>query len=208
MQQIFVHGLGQMPSSWDKTIENLKINSNCNCPDLSEMLQSKEANYANLYTTFSEYCDKVSEPIAICGLSLGAILALHYGIEHPNKIKSLALIAAQYKMPKRLLALQNIIFRFMSNSMFQSMGLSKKQFIQLSKSMMRLDYSVELNKILCPVLVICGGKDSANIKAARELLEQLAHAELCIIEKAGHEVNVDAPEQLANVLDGFMADRN
>ena len=67
MQQIFVHGLGQMPSSWDKTIENLKINSNCNCPDLSEMLQSKEANYANLYTTFSEYCDKVSEPIAICG---------------------------------------------------------------------------------------------------------------------------------------------
>ena len=74
MQQIFVHGLGQMPSSWDKTIENLKINSNCNCPDLSEMLQSKEANYANLYTTFSEYCDKVSEPMLFVDCRWGLFL--------------------------------------------------------------------------------------------------------------------------------------
>lgn len=112
MQQIFVHGLGQMPSSWDKTIENLKINSNCNCPDLSEMLQSKEANYANLYTTFSEYCDKVSEPIAICGLSLGAILALHYGIEHPNKIKSLALNSSTIQNAKAPIGITKYYFSF------------------------------------------------------------------------------------------------
>lgn len=208
MQQIFVHGLGQTPSSWDKTIENLAMNSNCNCPDLSEMLQNKETNYSNLYAAFSEYCNGFSEPLIICGLSLGGVLALHYGIEHPQKVKALALIAAQYKMPKSLLAFQNFIFRFMPNSMFQQMGLGKAQFIQLSKSMMELDYSGELNKISCPVLVICGEKDSANIKAAKELSGRLAHAEICIIQKAGHEVNVDAPERLAEVLDGFMVDRN
>lgn len=96
----------------------------------------------------------------------------------------------------------------MPKSMFQQMGLRKVQFIQLSKSMMKLDYSGELNKILCPVLVICGEKDSANIKAAKELFVRLAHAEICIIQEAGHEVNVDAPERLAEVLDGFMVDRN
>lgn len=204
MQQIFVHGLGQTPSSWDKTIDNLAMNSNCNCTNLSEMLQNKETNYSNLYAAFSEYCDGFSGQLAICGLSLGGVLALHYGIEHPQKVKSLALIAAQYKMPKKLLAFQNIIFRFMPNAMFQQMGLTKAQFIQLSKSMMELDYSGELNKISCPVLVICGEKDSANMKAAKELSNRLAHAEFCIIEKAGHEVNVDAPERLAEVLDGFM----
>lgn len=205
MQQIFVHGLGQKPSSWDKTIENLKVNSNCSCPDLSEMLQSGETNYANLYVKFSEYCGGFSEPIALCGLSLGAVLALHYGIEHPGKVKSLALIAAQYKMPKALLAFQNIMFHFMPDSRFQGIGFGKKQFIQLSKSMMKLDYSAELNKISCPVLVICGEKDSANMKAARELSERVPQAEFCIIENAGHAVNADAPEQLAKVLDGFMA---
>lgn len=203
MQQIFVHGLGQTPLSWDKTIENLAVNWNCNCPDLSEMLQNKETNYTNLYTAFSEYCDRFFEPLAICGLSLGGVLALHYGIEHPQKVKSLALIAAQYKMPKNLLAFQNVIFRFMPNSMFRQMGLGKAQFIQLSKSMMELDYSGELNKISCPVLVICGEKDSANKKASKELAGRLAHAELCMIEKAGHEVNIDAPGQLARVLAGF-----
>lgn len=161
-----------------------------------------------MYAAFSEYCDGFSEPLAICGLSLGGVLALHYGIEHPQKVKALALIAAQYKMPKKLLAFQNVIFRFMPNSMFQQMGLGKAQFIQLSKSMMELDYSGDLNRISCPVLAICGEKDSANIKAAKELSVRLAHAEICIIQEAGHEVNVDAPERLAEVLDGFMVDRN
>lgn len=139
---------------------------------------------------------------------MGGVLALQYGIEHPQKIKSLALIAVQYKMPKNLLAFQNVIFRFMPNSMFQQMGLGKAQFIQLSKSMMELDYSEELNKILCPVLVIYGEKDSANRKASKELAERLSHGKLCMIEKAGHEVNVDAPKRLARVLDGFIVDRN
>ncbi len=208
MQQIFVHGLGQTPSSWDKTIENLEMNLNCNCPDLSEMLQGKETDYANLYAAFSEYCDGFPGPLAICGLSLGGVLALHYGIEHPQKVDSLALIAVQYKMPKRLLTFQNVIFRFMPNSMFRQMGLGKAQFIQLSKSMMDLDYSGELDKISCPVLVVCGEKDNANKKASIELVERLAHAKSCMIEKAGHEVNVDTPEQLAKVLNGFAGDRN
>lgn len=108
-------------------------------------------------------------------------------------------------MPKVLLAFQNIMFHFMPDSRFQGIGFGKKQFIQLSKSMMKLDYSAELNKISCPVLVICGEKDSANMKAARELSERVPQAEFCIIENAGHAVNADAPEQLAKVLDGFMA---
>jgi len=172
------------------------------------MLQNKQTNYVNLYAAFSEYCDNFSESLSICGLSLGGVLALHYVIEHPQKVKSLVLIAAQYKMPKKLLAFQNTVFRFMPNFMFQQMGLGKAQFIQLSKSMMKLDYSGELNKILCPVLVICGEKDNANKKTAKELASRLAHAELCMVEKAGHEVNVDAPTQLAKVLDDFIREEN
>lgn len=101
-----------------------------------------------------------------------------------------------------------MIFRFMPNAMFKQMGLGKAQFIQLSKSMMELDYSGELNKISCPVLVICGEKDSANKKASQKLADRLAHAEFCVIEKAGHEVNVDAPERLAGVIDGFGLGNN
>lgn len=40
----------------------------------------------------------------------------------------------------------------MPNSMFQQMGFGKKDFIELSKSMMKLDFSQELKKVTCAFL--------------------------------------------------------
>lgn len=51
--------------------------------------------------------------------SLGAVLTLNYAIDHPDKVKALVLIAAQYKMPKKLLKVQNMLFHLMPNSAFQ-----------------------------------------------------------------------------------------
>lgn len=203
MKYIFVHGLGQVATSWDDTIKNLDVKSKCVCPDLVTLLADKEVNYANLYKAFSAYCDNFSEPLHICGLSLGGILALNYGIDNPEKLSSLVLAGTQYKMPVGLLKFQNAIFRFMPKSMFTQMGFGKKDFIELSKSMMVLDFSENLDKLSCPVLIMCGEKDNANRKAAEELSQRLHSAEMQIVEKAGHEVNVDAPETLAKLLNVF-----
>ncbi|MBO5474308.1 MAG: hypothetical protein J6A08_11095 [Lachnospiraceae bacterium] len=43
-----------------------------------------------------------------------------------------------------------------------------------------------------------------NKKAAQELAKCLTHAELCMIGDAGHEVNVDAPERLAEKIVTFI----
>lgn len=203
MQQILIHGLGQSPSSWNETIERLKEPEKVKCPDLAELLQGNRVDYISLYDAFSKYCHSFSEPLNLCGLSLGGVLALHYGIDHPEKVNSLVLIAAQYRMPEKLLKLQNAMFRFMPESMFRQMGFGKKEFIQLSKSMMKLDFSKELQKLSCPVLIICGEKDKANRRASEELAKYLPHAQMQIVEKAGHEVNLDAPERLAEIWNGF-----
>lgn len=57
--------------------------------------------------------------------------------------------------------------------------------------------------ITCPAMVIYGEKDTANRKAAINLTSILANAEIREITGAGHEVNVDAPEKLSEVLRGF-----
>ena len=142
----------------------------------------------------------------LCGLSLGGILALNYAIDHPEKVKSLVLIGTQYVMPKKLLAVQNAIFRLMPSKSFESMGFSKKNFIQLSKTMAELDFSMELESITCPTLVICGEKDTANKKASEELAERIPHTSLSVISGSGHEVNQQAPTRLAEALDGFWKD--
>ncbi len=203
MRNIFIHGLGQTPLSWKKTIEAMTSAEDSLCPNLTQLLHDKEAVYANLYEAFVRYCAESEESVNLCGLSLGGILALQYTIENPEKVNSLVLVGTQYVMPKRLLRFQNIVFHVMPDKAFQETGFGKQEFISLSKSMMDLDFSEALQKIECPVLLVCGKKDSANKRAAIEMRRQIRYAKLKLIESAGHEVNVDAPEKLGKLLDSF-----
>ncbi len=203
MKNIFIHGLGQMPSSWEKTIAAMTSVEECLCPDLTQLLHDKEVIYANLYQAFSIYCAEFQKPVNLCGLSLGGILALQYTIKNPRKVNSLVLIGTQYVMPKKLLKFQNIIFHIMPDKAFQETGFAKKEFISLSGSMMDLDFSGALREIACPVLLVCGKKDSANKRAAIQMRQQIPCAKLKLMKSAGHEVNVDAPEKLGKLLDRF-----
>ena len=183
MSYIFVHGLGQNSSNWKETIDGLDIATNIECPDLFD-LYIGELNYNNLYRRFSEYCDKFTEPLDICGLSLGGMLALNYAIDNPNKVHSLVLIGTQYSIPKKLMKLQNII--------------------SLTISMMDLNFENDLEKITCPVLIVCGEKDIANEKASKKLKNLLNTSTLKLIQNAGHEVNKDNPKQLSDELNKFF----
>lgn len=203
MRTIYLHGLGQTPASWKNVIAQLESAECCVCPDLTEICMGKEAAYKNLYEGFSKICAEYDEPIDLCGLSLGGVLALNYAVEHPEKVNSLVLIAAQYKMPKGLLKMQNLLFQFMPESMFRQMGFGKKEFIRLCKTMMELDFSDSIQNISCPVLIVCGERDYANKNAAVKLADLLKDAELKIISGSGHEVNREAPERLAEALRAF-----
>lgn len=203
MQQIYIHGLGQTPDSWEQTIAYLKDGGNAVCPDLAGILQGQEVSYGNLYRAFAEVCDKSPESLHLCGLSLGGVLALHYAIDRPERVHSLVLIAAQYQMPKNVLRFQNAVFRFMPKAMFQQTGFGKKEFIHLCRTMMDLDFGKALSGVSCPALVLCGEKDSVNKKAAIKLADALPNAAFREIKGAGHEVNRETPEQLAKLLTEF-----
>ena len=143
---------------------------------------------------------EVKEPLRICGLSLGALLAIDFAIRHEEKVASLILIGAQYKVPSLLIDFQNLIFRCMPNKAFESMGLSKSSTIKLAHSMRSLDFTSQLNNIRCPVTILCGKKDTANLKASKRLKELLPKATLHIVPNAGHELNKYAPNTIAEIL--------
>ena len=203
MKQIYLHGLGQTGESWGKVIEAIGSSEECVVPNLTELVKGEKADYPELYAAFCEICNKIDGKVMLCGLSLGGVMALNYAIDHPEKVQGLVLIAAQYRMPKMLLKLQNVLFRLMSESSFQQMGFSKRDFISLCSTMAVLDFSASLDKVSCPTIVICGEKDSANKKAATELAGRIPHAELQMISGAGHEINTEVPEKLAELLQEF-----
>lgn len=203
MKRVFVHGLSQTPAAWEKTLQCLESGEEPVCPDLAALLRGGEVGYVNLYERFSQLCGGIEGPIDLCGLSLGGVLALNYTAEHPENVRSLVLAAAQYRMPKGLLRVQNALFRLMPKTMFRQTGFEKADFLRLCGSMLFLDFSGSLSRVGCPVLILCGERDAANRKASAELAGLLPSAELRMIEGAGHEVNADAPERLAEILSDF-----
>ena len=205
MNLLFLHGLGQGPDSWNKVVDALGPDANTVCPDLFGLCKGG-LDYPNLYAALEGWMEPLPEPAVLCGLSLGAVLALDYAIRRPEKIAGLVLIAPQYKMPRTLLRLQNFLFRLMPEGAFAGAGMGKGDTIRLTTSMMELDFCRELGQVVCPVLVLTGEKDAANRKAARELAGLLPGAKVREIPGAGHEMNRDAPGELAAAIREFCAD--
>jgi len=197
VEYLFIHGHGQNSSSWDKTLSYLDKRYNFTSLDLLTLINDKEATYENLYKGFSEYCNKISDPINLCGLSLGGLLSLNYVLDYPEKINTLILIGTPDKIPNFLFKIQIGIFKIMPESVFQHIGYKKKDFMQILSSLVNFDLSKNLKSILCSTLIIRGNKDIFNIKASKRLAENIQNSNLVIIENSGHTVNTDNPKQLA-----------
>ena len=203
MTYILVHGSGHKATSWNETISHMKNSKEILCPSLSSILNGKEASYSNLYSSFVEYFSKINGQIHLCGLSLGGVLALNYALDYPDKVKTLVLIGTPHKIPSLLFSIQNVIFRFLPKSIFKNMAFSKKDIFILVNSMKKLDFSNRAQNIECPTLILCGKKDSANIKSAYYLAENIKNAKLKIIENTGHVVNEENPKALAKELNEY-----
>lgn len=202
MNLLLLHGLGQGPGSWDGVLDALGPDPGAACPDLFGLCGGAP-DYPALYAAFEDYAGALPVPVLLCGLSLGAVLALDYAIRCPERVAGLVLVAPQYKMPRALLRLQNAVFRIMPERAFAQTGLGKRDILRLTASMMDLDLRDGLARVDCPALILVGEKDAANRKAARELAGLLPRATVREVPGAGHEVNVDAPRELAEALRGF-----
>lgn len=174
---ILIHGSGHKASSWQKTISFLDHQEDILCPELSAILNGREASFPNLRAAFAQYCAQAGVPVHLCGLSLGGILALDYALDHPENVKTLVLIGTPHKVPKFAFALGN--------------------------SMKNLDFSGRLGEVQCPTLILCGEKDGANLKSARFLAGHIPGAELQVLENTGHVVNEENPRALAERLNAF-----
>lgn len=203
MNTIILHGVGQSALNWQETISYME--KEVLCPDLFTLVKGEELTYQNLYKKVAEIIEQTPGPISLIGLSLGALLALNYTIEHPGKVQSLVLIAVQYKESQTFAKLEKKILDILPEAFFsEELGLSKQESIQLENSLKHLDFSSDLEKISSPTLILCGEKDRLNKRAAKELAQKIPGAELKFVKGAGHEVNKYAPQELANILNEFL----
>lgn len=80
MTEVFIHGLGQGPDSWAGVRSRLPAGGEAFVPDLPRLAGGRSAEYAVLYGALARELDALEGPLALCGLSLGAVLALNYAL--------------------------------------------------------------------------------------------------------------------------------
>lgn len=189
MIYLFMHGLGQTKNDWNEVLRKFNLGEVYN-PNIGEFANGNY-DYKHIYSNFEKYCDSFPEKLNLCGLSLGGVLSLNYAINKPDRVNSLIIIAVQYKMPKTLLKLQNIIFKILGRKAFNSINISKQDMILLSKSMMNIDFSKELYDLKCKTFIICGEKDFFNKRASLAMSRIIKNSKLFLIKNAKHEINKD-----------------
>ena len=208
MKNILIHDLGQNNRSWDKIRNYLKDKGlDSICPNLYDITTENFMNYKNLYNSFANFCNSQKGKINLCGLSLGGILALDFVKEYPERVNSIIIIGTPYKIPKMLFKIQRIIFHIMPKRTFEKLGCSKSNFITLVSSMQNLNISAYLETINYKSLIVCGIKDNVNMKSAKLLNKSIKNSKFKVISNSSHEVNVDNPKAIADVIYDFWKDK-
>ena len=165
----------------------------------------------------------------LCGLSDGAMVALHMSLADPNRVASLMLSGSPPPywppllrlVPRLLLALPLPWDTFVKHYYLGNLPSSSQETVEAIKGNLRqvgkqgfsdslkalstIDLREQLRQITVPTLVVCGSKDGRGERlTARKLSESLPHAELQIIAGAGHVWNLERPEQFTRLVLSFV----
>lgn len=207
---VFLHGLGEGPGVWDAQRAALPSGFEGVAVDVFDGAGSGVASAFSLEGAATQVVNQLDrlgiEQAHVCGLSLGAMIALQLALDHPERVRSLVLAAGQVKPPRVLMAVQSVVMRVLPSSVFEKQGAAKEVMLHVMRAMGRVDFSARLASVSVPTLVLCGSKDRPNLPAARQLAQGIRGAQLHIFPRAGHQSHVQAPEEFASALGAFLAE--
>lgn len=205
-QVVFLHGLGAGPDSWDAQIATLPEGFSGSAPLIIGLSDEggAEFSFAGAAAEIVRELDRRGiERAHLCGLSIGAMLALRTVLDHPGRVASLVLSGGQINPPRVVLGLQSALTRLLPARVVAPSGMTKRRALVALDEVSRVDFRVQLPEVDVPALVLCGSWDFVNLPAARATAVGLPNARLRIVEGGGHELNVHKPADFAAELDTF-----
>jgi 3-oxoadipate enol-lactonase len=198
---VFLHGLGTGPSGWAPQLEAFP---NAVAPRLEDA---------------QETMDGMETPFDVCGLSLGALVALRYAGEHPDRVRRLAVCAGFARLPAYLRLLQRgmagVVGLLPATRVRKGLvsGLPEEHRAVALEDVrtkdvartMREGASFRLEKVPpMPTLVLCGERDRINLGLSRRLAAELPDARFEVVPGAGHVANLDNPQGFNRLLRDFL----
>jgi 3-oxoadipate enol-lactonase len=218
---VLLHGLGTGPSGWQPQVDAFSASRTVVTPALR-----LDAGF-----DFGAEARRVLADVApgsevdLCGLSLGALVALRAAVDEPERIRRLTLSAGFASLPRlhtllqlalgnatRLMPAQVLRGQLVAGipevhreaARLETAELDGQAIRHLFHEGRRFDVRAGLERMTMPVLVLVGADDWANRRLSRELADQIPGAKLELIHGAGHVANLDAPAAFNEALRSFL----
>jgi pimeloyl-ACP methyl ester carboxylesterase len=202
---VLIHGMGTGPEAWQPQLDALGSERTVVAPKLSldgGFTIEREAERLLL--------ELPAEPLDLCGLSLGALLALRMTLDEPERVRRLVLCAGFASLPLRFRLLQGAVGTIAGlapeRARAQLGGLDRAAIRAVFRAGRRFDVSADLGGLTVPALVLVGQRDRANLGLSAALAAALPQGRFATVGGAGHVANVDAPEEFTAVLRSFLDD--
>jgi pimeloyl-ACP methyl ester carboxylesterase len=200
---VLLHGLGTGPEAWRPQVEALGRDRSVLTPRL---------RLDGGFTIASEagrlLRELPAEPLDLCGLSLGALIALRMALAEPRRVRRLILCAGFASLPARWRLIQvavGTIAALVPGSARRELGdLDRSAIRAVFREGRRFDVAAELERLTMPVLVLVGERDRVNAGLSKALAVALPQARLELVTGAGHVANLDAPEAFTSALRLFL----
>lgn len=204
---VLLHGIGQAPMAWEDVIVPLYPTRRLLSPWVPGLRPTERQHVPVADAVAALDTDLMlegMERVDICGLSYGAVVATRLAADFPHRVRRLVLIGGQAQPPRAALRMQATMLRMMSAKKLADNGVSKERLRRTMELLADVDLTDALSRITAPTLVLVGEKDKPHKAAAEALAAGIAGAELREVPGAGHQVNVDQPKALVEILTEFL----
>lgn len=156
--------------------------------------------------------------VRLVGHSMGGALALSLAAERPETVTHLALAAPAVLPASRAPLYRNLLPMvealpamsptFLPILAYDVLRAGPRTLMRSGRELLRLDLQADLTRVSAPTLLVWGQRDTLVPLSLAPLLRQsLPHAELVILEGAGHVAMYDRPQAFNAALLAFFADQ-
>jgi 3-oxoadipate enol-lactonase len=136
----------------------------------------------------------------LCGVGLGAMVAMQLAVDHPDRVDGLVLSTRQVHTSSLLLSLPAAVLPLIPAAWVARLGAKQDQILTLLDQVRHVDFSALARQVSPSTLVLCGAHDVINRRASAALARELPRGELQTVPHAGPGWLRTHPELLAGAL--------
>lgn len=223
---ILLHGSMESMEDWDKQIAELtrryKVIAVDNRGHGRSTFTDRKLDYGLLSEDVLALMQELKIDSAyIVGFGDGGIIGLYLSTNHPDKVRKLVAIGANYKVDTNVVyreVLQKVkawdddkVYSFVRNN-FRGWPNQKllSQFTQRMKTMLLTEPNLtlqDLRKIKCPVLFISGDHDIIKLSHTSEMFENVQLGHLAVIPGTKHYPQKEKFLMVNSIITDFLSKR-